>query len=808
MAFERFLISPFSTGLQTDERPWKIMDDAFYQLQNAYVFRGRCRKRFGSTLMGSMPQLSRLRINVGVTTSGALSDTVPGAISTFGLVGQAFSVGNQFFTVYNDTTGPQAMYSTGVGAGTFDISTGDFAITGTGAIDGTIVYWYPGQPVMGITQYLQGAINDHPTYAFDTQFAYIYANPGWERSGTGTAPVWHGTNDNYFWATNWQGSTTSANTGQPVLFVTNFQVTNLNGAGTATDDPIWYTQDGSTWKSITTNVDNGFYFLPATASAFPNGPFVVTSRLIVPFKNRLLLLNTVENNNSSGVGAGTNTNYVNRCRYSFNGSPFAPNAWYEPNTSDDSGNRAAGAGFTDAATEEQIISAQFIKDRLIVYFERSTWELAYTGNEVLPFVWQKLNNELGSQSTFSTVPFDKEVLTIGNTGVHGCNGSNVRRIDEKIPQFIFDDVSAQANNVIRMAGIRDYDFEMVYWAFVSTEASAPEEPTQIFPNQVLVYNYKTGSWGVNDDCFTTFGYLEQQADITWQSSSPATWEQYNGTWIDGVTQADSRQILGGTPEGFVLIINPDRSRNAASMQITDMSLQQPGNFLTLTIINHNFSESAQEYPDSGIYVLFENVSSSIPSVEAYLNGSIFQINAVDDANTITIVVDPTAFVGGSTGYEGGGTLARVSNIQIYTKEFNPYDKDDRNVYIQRADFIVQRTNLAYDGDNNPIPLSGGQLTIDYFTSSSELSMIEEGTATNTIMGNNILETTPYDATLYPFEQQQKRLTHPVYFQSSGISIQFVMYMTQQQMTTPSIAFADFELEGIVLYTQPTSDRMQ
>ena len=58
------------------------------------------------------------------------------------------------------------------------------------------------------------------------------------------------------------------------------------------------------------------------------------------------------------------------------------------------GNIADGGGYIDASTEEQIVSAEFIKDRLIVYFERSTWELAYTGNEVLPFVWQKINTEL------------------------------------------------------------------------------------------------------------------------------------------------------------------------------------------------------------------------------------------------------------------------------------------------------------------------------------------------------------------------------------------------------------------------------
>ena len=53
MAFDRFFIGPLQTGLQQNLRPFLIADDAFDLLQNAYVFRGRVRKRFGSRLMGS-----------------------------------------------------------------------------------------------------------------------------------------------------------------------------------------------------------------------------------------------------------------------------------------------------------------------------------------------------------------------------------------------------------------------------------------------------------------------------------------------------------------------------------------------------------------------------------------------------------------------------------------------------------------------------------------------------------------------------------------------------------------------------------
>jgi len=74
------------------------------------------------------------------------------------------------------------------------------------------------------------------------------------------------------------------------------------------------------------------------------------------------------------------------------------------------------------------------------------------------------------------------------------------------------------------------------------------------------------------------------------------------------------------------------------------------------------------------------------------------------------------------------------------------------------------------------------------------------------MGNGVLETRPY--ALYPFEQVQDRLWHPVYFQTDGQTIQIFIYMSEDQITDTSIAWSDFELEGLVLHTMPTSARLQ
>lgn len=781
MPMDKFLIAPINSGLQTDLKPWQIIDDAFSDMQNAYIFRGRVKKRFGSVWMGTSQLNTRFRVQVG--TIGGPTSPVPGSIFQ---IGQMFSAGTQLFTVIQ-VGNPAAMLATGPGTGTFSTTTGAFALAGTGLGGGTPIYWYPGEPVMGLTQYDSGNINDHPSYGFDTQFAYVFINGAWARSGTA---IWHGTNANYYWAINWQGSTTDAAT-PPVMFVTNFNATVGTGPyPAATDDPIW-TFDGATWTPHPGSSAAGFFFLPVPAAAQPRvqGQFIQTAKIIVAFKDRLLLLYTIENDNSNYAmipGTGVTTSFPNRCRYSINGSPFALNAWYEQNSEDSAGNIGAGAGYIDATTEESIVSAEFIKDRLIVYFERSTWEIVYTGNEISPFIWQKLNTELGSQSTFSTIPFDKDVLTIGNTGVHACNGINVTRIDNKIPNHVFDFFETKNNATLRTYGIRDYYNEMVYWAYCENNLVA----TQTFPNQILSYNYKAGAWSVYDDTVTVFGYFEQGQDLTWAGSAPLTWINFPSTWSSSFVNANQRQILIGTPEGYVLILADDISRNAPSMQITNMAIAATG-IITLTIIDHNLDASSPVLSLDNDFILIENAQGSATITTYFGTGLIFPVNSVIDANTITI----NTFGGLTTGtYTGGGTVARVSNVQLKTKQFNPYDKQDMNVFISKIDFAVQKT-------------VSGEITVDYLPSSTTVSMIQGGQASGALMGTGVLETRPYSVVYAPLEQFQDKLWHPVYLQCYGECIQLFMYFSLDQMINTTVSLSDFQLEGFVLYTEAIG-RMQ
>lgn len=776
MAYDRFLIAPFSSGFQTDLKPWLLPEDAFTRLQNAYVFRGRVRKRFGGKWMGVTQFLSRFRINV-VAAVG----TVPGSIFK---VGQAFTVTYEvspgvfvevMLTVAG--TGFAVMLSTNPGvSGTYNTANGAYTIVG--AVVLTPIYFYPAEPVMGLTQYLLNNINNQPSYGFDTQFAYTYSGAsGWQLSQTGGIPTFRdpsGAKLNYVYSCNWEGITQNTDN----LFITNFQVSNPNGIQVATDDNL-FRFDGSSWFDF-------FPYIRPGGLAVATGPYVLSCRIIIEFKERLILLNTIENDNVITVGAplGTNSWYPNRARYCANASPLARNAWYEPNQFDGSppvvagDNKSIGGSFIDATTDEQIVSVGFIKDRLIVYFERSTWEIVYLGNDATPFRWQKINTELGSESPFSSVPFDKVLLAIGQTGVHACSGANVERIDEKIPDKIFE-IATRSSEPVRVQGIRDFYTEMVYWCY------PPQEQSQnTFPAQVLVYNYRNGSWSINDDCITAFGYFQQPFDISW-ALSPYSWNATSNTWVSGVSQALFRDIIAGNSQGYVFVVQPDMNENASVMQVSRITtLTGQG---VLTIVDHTLIK--------GEYIYLEGLvgTGTVP----LLNGNIFAVSGVLDKDRITIT--PNTPITGA--YNGGGLVKRVSSVEIDSKQWNPYVDKGYNVYLAKIDFCVQRTG--------GVDTLGGEITVDYAPSSVErFGWIDEGIGTGSILGTGILETYADPNGIYPLEQFQDRLWHPVYFQTSGECIQIFMYFSDEQIRNIRIAFAPFQLEGIILQTQPTSSRLE
>lgn len=720
------MIGPIKGGLQTDVRPWLITDDAFESLENAYIYYGRVRKRFGSRYLNTavpaaVQQLySRLGINIGMTDgAGDAMGTVPGAVFA---IGQLFAIGDEIFTVYQAGVA-MPMLSTGAGVGTYDTTNGNY--TFVGAAPNTIIYFYPATSVMGFTNYEDVQVNFEPSLAFDTQFAYQYSfvTNRWERLAGATVPgddVWTGTNADFFWSTNYQGMFANVR----ILYTTNNVIA----------DGLRY-WDGTVWTTLNPVYNAGM-------------DTIETARLIVTFKNRLLLMDVVE---SQGGG----TRFVNRLRFSQNGSPLEANAWTQ----------VAGKGnFLDLPVQQALINCTFIRDRLIVYAERSTWELVYIGNEVAPFRWQQLNSELGSESTFSIIPFDKLALAIGNVGIHGCNGATVERIDEKIRQTVFE-IQNDNRGLDRVAGIRDYYVESVYWTY-------PQDNGTTFPDKVLVYNYVNNTWAINDDSITAFGYFQPFINQTWGNTFTA-WKDMLMAWKDGQLQSQFRKVLAGNQEGYTFTIETDLTVNAAALQVTNVQSGAPYSlfFPGITIIDHNL--------DVGDFVHFHNLPD-IPD----LDDEIYQVVQFVDINTITIQRQVnTAFV-----YNGGATVSRVSRISIMSKQYNFFQSVGKNMFVSKIDFSIDKTEDS-------------EISLSFYSSTSDEMLTQDGVANGSILGDATLDTRPYPINLAPLEQSQEQLWHSINPQLSGEYIQIGIFWSDEQMIEKEIVLDDFQLHAMVFHVR-------
>jgi hypothetical protein len=753
MPMDRFYIGPYdkNSGLRQDVKPFVIPEDAFSELTNAYIFRGRVRKRFGSRWLSNTQLGSRLRIDIAASTgTGNFNAFVPrNTVTNLPIatpaIGQMFSVGAQVFTVVA-LGNPGAMLISGTATlATFDTTTGQVIINGASTTDD--LYYYPALPVMGLLSAEVANRNNEPTYAFDTRFSYQYLNGGWERLNGETTPnaaYWLGSDSQFFWGTTWTG----ANASDKIFFVTNFN----NGEFVAVNHPfnMRYLTAALNWTEFRPQIN-----------AVPE--YLFQAQILVPFKNRLLAFNTWEG------AANPGTNYQNRVRYSQIGDPTdLVNGWRQD---------IPGKGNAiDAPTTEAIVTVEFVKDRLIVFFERSTWELVYTGNQAYPFNWQQINTELGAESTFSIVPFDKVAIGVGNVGIMACNGSNVERIDTSIPDLVFS-IHNDDNGIIRVYGIRDYYVEMLYWTYPDAGDSA----TFPFPSRVLVYNYKTGTWGINEDSITCFGYFQPQTGVLW-SSTTITWSS-SLVWGSGPGIAQFRQVVGGNQEGYTFIVDADEWTNAPVLQVTNITVVT--NIVTITAINHNLR--------GGQFVHFIDIVST--GNLTLLNDRTFKVidtftNPVT-ANTFSFIyTDAIGTILAGT-YRGNGTISRVSQLNIYTKAYNFYAQQGRNAAIQKVDFLVDKT-------------AGGQVIVDMYTSSSVVPLIPD--SGGALLGTSVLETSAYPTV--PYEAQQERLWHPVYFQAEGEYIQFQLTQNDAQMVDELVRIADFQLHAIVISATSTSYRLQ
>lgn len=386
----------------------------------------------------------------------------------------------------------------------------------------------PFGPVNGLSQYFVPSSGLPQLIAFNQSTAYILKNtpaPNFVNISTfsdGSTVTWTGGQNDFFYSSNFADS----------LWVTN----NI--------DPLrfWNGSLANGWSTQTPEVNPG---VTMTACL-----------MVLPYRGRLVVLNTVEGG----------TNFFQRARWAQIGTPYTdsvppatpavtPPSPYSTDTEGWRDDIPGKGGFIDADTDERIVGAAIVRDTLIVFFQRSTWRLRYVGNEVLPFLWERLNTQYGADSTFASVSFDEQILTYSRYGYIGADTNNVRRIDEKIPDqtFQYMKVGAVLSDLQKVQGIRDFYRQIAYWTY-----STPEQSDPAFSNQIIAYNYLDKTWAIFNMSFTVFGYYQTFSDRIWSDFTNVPEDEWrnqeNEVWNAPWFQNSFPQIVAGDQYGNVFTV--------------------------------------------------------------------------------------------------------------------------------------------------------------------------------------------------------------------------------------------------------------
>lgn len=698
-----------STGLVQERENFLLPDDGYPVLQNAYIFRERIKRKKGFQL------LARLQKNIG-TTDGSGNRTITISPQPIQPGIASFTVGSTTFTDPGGAS-PVTLLVNGTGTATLNRSTGVLTITGSNIT--TAIQYFPGLPVMGIrTRELASSANDQ-TIFFDQNYAYIYDDnlkmftefiPGttWNAANLGV----DGTN--FFWSTNyWIGSPLISTSSMPPAYTTAFTTTNklfweTNGSGAsgANADPPRIT-DGTTWLDFYHDTS------PTVNSPWAQidgGPTWLTNWLCnLPFRGRMVVFNTWE-----GINATSAHNYSNRIRWSTIGNPFIAYAAGPPLKGSWRDDIRGQGGFLDIPTSEDIISVGFVRDNLVIYCEHSTWQLRYTGRSIAPFQIEKVNSELGGESTFAAIQFDTSLVSIGDKGILECDSYKSERIDVKIPDFVYQ-FNTLNNGVQRVQGIRDFPNRLAYWT-IPFVAFYPNigNTNWIFPTARLVYNYENDSWAIFNDSLTALGTYQLQSSPRWIDIT-IPWIEYENNWLDD--DVEDALIVGGNQQGFIEILNQD-TVNDVSLFISNVVTSGSGPTV-ITSPNHNMQ--------TGFIIGINGIPATTPGSD--LNGGIYSI-AVTGQNTFTLNTFNTAdgqfdipFTSTIAGaYEGRGLINIRENFYINSKKFNFLD-EGQNIQMGYIDLLMPA-------------IANGEMSLNVYLN------YDDQTPSNTLYNNQIAGSEP------------------------------------------------------------------
>lgn len=526
--------------------------------------------------------------------------------------------------------------------------------------------------------------------------------------------------------------------------------------------------------------------LTATNVSIDNSPldkyYLVGALIVVPYKDRLLFFSPYIQSTSRAIAGQPPMQMQDLCIWSENGTPYYTEPVPENETYlakafyvDETGY----GGWLAAGISQPIVTVNNNEDVLLVSFTQRQTRFVFTGNDINPFLFYSVNSELGANATYAGVTLDRGGVTIGQYGIALTDQQSSQRIDLEIPDEVFQ-INANDNGAFRVNGVRDYYKEWIYFTYPVVNSNV------YFPTQSFLWNYRDNTWAILYENYTAQGTYRAKESFTWATCPFPTWNAWQETWNSGVGTAQFPSIVGGNPQGYVLI-KGQGTGEAQSGTIFDITNTGDG-FTTITSYDHCVT-NANPLTGDGDYIYIRGCLGTTD-----INDRVGKVIRVIDQNTFTIDLP---FPAGT--YLGLGTFARLCQPLLLTKQFNFYWEQGRQAILGVQKYLFDRTTT-------------GEVTVNLYLSQDDQNVWNNPLNNSAIVYSQKVFTCPESTNIgltpantnlqMPTAATQFQIWHRMSTSLLGDTVQIGITLSNDQMKNFELATSDISLHAIVLTTQP------
>lgn len=185
-----------------------------------------------------------------------------------------------------------------------------------------------------------------------------------------------------------------------------------------------------------------------------------------------------------------------------------------------------------AEMSSEIVDANNLRNSMIIYGQRETWLMQFTGDATYPFTFSKIFGEVGAIGRNCSVEVNGKHYVFGTTDLWVHDGTSWQSIaNQRIRDFVFG--SANQNLTARFFVSHDPVTRTVRFHYVSGDGDVTFHYPTLGCNKVAAYCYESDTWGFEEEPCVAAEVISNLDNAQMWSDMPITqtWANMGGSWI-------------------------------------------------------------------------------------------------------------------------------------------------------------------------------------------------------------------------------------------------------------------------------------